>query len=77
LAADNLGNLYIADDSYTIRKMSPGGEVSLVAGIAGQTGVKLGSLPGRLGAIRGLVWSKGALYASVGDAVLRIVLAPN
>jgi sugar lactone lactonase YvrE len=77
LAADNLGNLYIADDSYTIRKMSPGGEVSLVAGIAGQAGVKLGSLPGRLGAIRGLVWSKGALYASVGDAVLRIVLAPN
>jgi sugar lactone lactonase YvrE len=44
VAADSLGNVYIADTgNYTIRKISPDGMVTTVAGSAGKSGVDDGS----------------------------------
>jgi sugar lactone lactonase YvrE len=49
LAIDTLGNLYVADfGNNTIRKISPGGMVTTVAGTVGLQGVRLGPLPGSL-----------------------------
>lgn len=39
LVFDNLGNLYVADnDSHTIRKITPAGDVTTIAGTAGVSG---------------------------------------
>ena len=39
LAFDRAGNLYIADSgNHTVRRMTPGGQVTTVAGLAGQAG---------------------------------------
>lgn len=74
LATDNTGNVFISDDSGTIRKLTSDGQLTTVAGTAGKVGVQLGALPGVLGACRGIVWLNGALYALVGDAVIKITL---
>jgi hypothetical protein len=39
LAVDGAGNVYVGDgNNYTIRKLTPGGTVSTLAGVAGQAG---------------------------------------
>jgi len=49
MATDNAGNIYVADNGAgTIRKITPAGEVSTIAGVAGQAGFNPGSLPGVL-----------------------------
>lgn len=74
LALDDVGNLYVADRSCTIRKIEPNATVSTIAGTAGECRVGLGNLPGTLGFISGLTWVNGALYAVTGDAVVKISL---
>jgi sugar lactone lactonase YvrE len=47
ITVDDAGNLYVAD-AMTIRKVTPGGAVTTIAGVAQQEGIKLGRLPARL-----------------------------
>jgi sugar lactone lactonase YvrE len=75
LAADNSGNIYIGDDSFTIRKLAPDGSVSTVAGVAGANGIQVGDLPGALGKIRGLAWLDDRVYATIGNAVVKVDLS--
>lgn len=71
LALDGAGNLYVGDAS-TIRKITPQGTVTTIAGVAGQSGVKPGPALAPLGRVSGLAWSSGALYATIQNAVVRI-----
>lgn len=61
LAIDDVGNLYVADTSGTIRKISGDGRVSTVAGT-----------PGSLYGIKAMAWRAGMIYATVVNAVLAI-----
>ena len=55
LAVDSAGNVYVADNgNHTIRKISPAGVVTTVAGQAGIAGLQTGPLPGRLTSPSGL-----------------------
>lgn len=73
------GKLYAADyadGGARIRKVSPAGAVTTVAGGA-DSSERLGPLPGRLGYIYGLALDgSGDLYVSTGHAVLKIQLPP-
>lgn len=75
LAIDTAGNLYVADSgNHTIRKVSPAGVVSTVAGVAGQSGNVDGDrASARFTKPSRLAWdaSSGALYAT-GIALRRI-----
>lgn len=77
LAADNKRNIYIGDDSFTIRKLAPDGTVTTVAGLAGAHGMQVGDLPGVLGKIQGLAWWNDAIYATVENAIIKVVLIPG
>jgi sugar lactone lactonase YvrE len=75
LAIDTAGNLYVADSgNHTIRKVSPAGVVSTVAGVAGQSGTADGDrASARFTQPTRLAWdaSSGALYVT-GAALRRI-----
>jgi sugar lactone lactonase YvrE len=75
LATDNKGNIFVADSgNHTVRKISTTGVVTTIAGKAGMSGVATGSLPGFLNSPRGIVVdSKGNLFVSTEDAVVKIV----
>ena len=74
MAADNAGNLFIADTSNNaVRKVTPAGVVTTLAGAPGAIGVVLGPLPGSLTAPAGIaVDAAGMLYVSSENAVLKI-----
>jgi sugar lactone lactonase YvrE len=75
VAADAAGNLYIADSgNFTIRKLTPAGEVTTIAGQLGLEGFTPGDV-GVLSAVHGLVMGDdGALYATMYQGVVRITL---
>jgi streptogramin lyase len=72
LALDPAGNLYIADASLTIRRLTADGMVRTIAGRPGQAGPATGPAPGVLGAVKGMTWFANALYLTVGNAVLKL-----
>lgn len=75
LAADNKGNVFVADtNNHTVRKVTAAGLVTTIAGKAGVSGVATGSLPGLLSSPQSIVVdSKGNLYVTTEDAVVKIV----
>ncbi len=77
LAADGVGNLYVADAfNHTLRKIRlANATVTTLAGLAKQAGVKLGALPARLSYPNGVaVLPTGAIFVSTAteNAILAI-----
>jgi hypothetical protein len=63
LVVNAAGNLYVADGSV-LRKVTPGGLVTTVAGQLGVTTITIGALPGSIGTLRGLaIAPDGAMHA--------------
>lgn len=76
LTVDPQGNVYAADAiNNLVRRITPAGVVTTVAGTARASTLRSGALPGSLADIRGIVADgKGNLYATSGNAVVRIRL---
>lgn len=76
LALDTLGNLYVADTgNHTIRKVTPTGAVTTIAGRAGVGGLVFGNLPGTLYQPVGMaIDASGSLYTTAENTVLKIQL---
>lgn len=74
IAVDSAGNLFVSDlDNYVIRKITPVGVVTTLAGKAGVRGSVLGNLPGGLDEVNGVaIDAKGTLYVTTPTAVLKI-----
>ena len=76
VATDSAGNIYVADNSdSTIRKITPDGAVSTIAGVPGQVGFNPGPLPGVLAQQPWAVAISGnSLYAVMVNGVAVIQL---
>jgi sugar lactone lactonase YvrE len=76
LTIDGAGNLHVADNgNYTIRKITPAGEVTTVAGVAGRQGIITGRLPAGLDNPKGLTRIGPNTFAvTTGNAVLKLVI---
>jgi hypothetical protein len=76
LAVDSVGNVYVANNrDHTIRKISPGGVVTTIAGQPDVAGLETGPLPGKLTAPRGLaLHGDKTLYVTTQGILLRIDL---
>ena len=76
LALDSAGNLYVADSgNHTIRKVTPAGVVTTLAGRAGISGLMPGKLPGTLNQPVGMaIDASGLLYTTSENTVLKIQL---
>ncbi|MCA1248708.1 hypothetical protein [Massilia sp. MS-15] len=76
LAVDPQENAYAADNGNNlVRKISPQGVVSTVAGKRGSQILTPGALPGSLAGVRGIATDgKGVLYVTSGQAVVKIIL---
>jgi sugar lactone lactonase YvrE len=68
VATDSADNVYVTDTfNHTIRKITPAGAVSTVAGVAGQAGFAPGALPGLLSSPRGVAVSGTSLYITLNN----------
>ena len=74
LAVDTFGNVFVADTrNHAVRKVTPAGVVTTVAGRPGASGVQMGTLPASLASPTGIVVAAdGTLYVSSENAVLKI-----
>jgi streptogramin lyase len=75
LTIDRTGNLY-ACDNEVIRKITPAGVVTTIAGVRGQFGFRPGPLPGVLNSAVGIAISGTSLYLSTGQGVAVIQNVP-
>jgi hypothetical protein len=74
VALDRSGNLYVGG-ANVVRKITPAGVMSIVAGTPGSVGVRLGQLPASLGTIDALtVGEDGILYLESENAILKLKL---
>jgi NHL repeat len=75
VAVDGSGNVYVADTgNATIRKVTPAGVTTTIAGTAGVVGIRLGGAPS-FASPRGLAFVGDALVISDANAIL--VLRPH
>lgn len=76
LTVDAAGNVIVADSwNFVLRKITPGGAVTTVAGTPGVPGVVTGGLPGSLGFLYGVTTDRrGAYYVIVEQSVLKVGL---
>ena len=74
LVADGAGNIFAVDTSNNaVRKITPAGVVTTIAGAVGAVGVILGMLPASLSAPSGIAMdASGMIYVSSENAVLKI-----
>lgn len=74
VAVDSIGNVFVADSgNHTIRKITPGGVVSTVAGQAGQATFQPGPLPGLLTGLQGIaVTPDGDLIVTCNNGIVQI-----
>jgi glucose/arabinose dehydrogenase len=76
LAVDGSGNLYVANHSgrpAIVEKISPSGQVQIVAGKRDQVGLITGPAPGSLNQIYGMTADdQGAVYVLTENAIVRI-----
>jgi sugar lactone lactonase YvrE len=74
IAVDSAGNVYVADQrNAAIRKITPDGTTTTLAGIPGAAGIVLGETP-RLASPHGLAIAGDALVISDTDAILTLRL---
>lgn len=76
LTVDPQGNVYAADAvNNLVRRITPAGVVTTVAGTTRSVTLRTGDLPGSLADVRGIVTDgKGNVYATSGNAVVKIRL---
>lgn len=76
LTVDGQGNVYAADAvNNLVRRITPDGVVTTVAGTTRSATLRTGDLPGSLADVRGIVADgKGNLYVTSGNAVVKIRL---
>jgi hypothetical protein len=76
LTPDGAGNAYAADaGNDLVRKITPAGAVTTVAGTVGAGALQLGNAPGALPGLNSVASDgKGTLYAISGNAIVKIVL---
>ena len=77
VATDSSGNVYVADTSnHTIRKITPAGVVTTLAGSAGVIGFVPGDLPGVLNSPYGVALFCSTLYATSSNAIVQVTNVP-
>ena len=76
LAVDSVGNVYVADaNNFAVRRISPDGRVTTIAGRPGVQEIQTGELPAGLASPRGLALDGDkTLYVTTLSTVLRIDL---
>jgi sugar lactone lactonase YvrE len=74
MAADEAGNVFVIDTG-TVRKVTPAGVVTTIAGSSQFTGTRLGDLPGNFARLAGITYLGANVFAvSDGSSVLRLAV---
>ena len=77
IATDGAGNLYVADTgNSTVRRITPEGSVTTIAGVAGVVGFMHGALPGVLASPQGIAISGNRLYVTLYNGLATVINLP-